>query len=275
MIAMSTEKVAGPSLDDDDGEASIAGRATKVGRVYCCLQFILSMSNLVCFAFKLPFIVFVIRAVVEVLQLRAAAAGTTTLEPPYGDHEGFHHPDGPPAASTSSSSGTGAKIELLGLLLLYVAMLLVHMHAAYAFCRNKGYIHLALYFPLVGLWLFLAAFSYFIETWTWPLNCKFYRLDSNLYPPFAIRSQQSVILSISVLLPISDIFLVFKILIHGNDLFEPPSTYEFVLLRASMFVDGLTFVTTIAFAGLACWMGSERRKDCLNWKPHYNLVRLL
>lgn len=58
---------------------------------------------------------------------------------------------------------------------MYVGILLVHVLCAFFYWMNKGLFHLFLYLPLVGMWLFLAVSSSFVDSWSWTwTNCKFH-----------------------------------------------------------------------------------------------------
>lgn len=82
------------SGDDQDVEKATLTQSTvghRMGHAFCLLKSALSLTNLVCFLVKVPFVVFVIRAVVEVLQVKARDSLTTTVEPPYAEHEGHYY----------------------------------------------------------------------------------------------------------------------------------------------------------------------------------------
>ncbi|KAI1307936.1 hypothetical protein HDE_00591 [Halotydeus destructor] len=219
----------------------------KLGHLFFLLKIVVSICNLGCFVLKLPFLVFVIRAALEVLRMKQKMAAATTLEPPYGDYEGMHLDYTVETAPATNGSSAGAKIEVLCLLLLYVGMLVVHLDVGcILFCTSKckGALHLMLYFPMVGTWLFFACFSYLVDQWSSTFQY---------------------------------IFLVFKFLIHGTDLLQPPDTWELALLRSSLMVDVLTFILTIAYLGVSLvWKRKKLPPHCVQqWKPHYNLIRLL
>ena len=89
---------------DNDESKSLAGESTaiapvmlttsqrRLGHCYFLLQLIISVCNLGCFTLKLPFVVFVIRAVLEVLRAKAQAeAQVARYEDPYGVDEGMIH----------------------------------------------------------------------------------------------------------------------------------------------------------------------------------------
>ena len=50
---------------------------------------------------------------------------------------------------------------------MYVGILLVHVLCVFFYWMNKGLFHLFLYLPLVGMWLFLAVPSGFVQSWSW------------------------------------------------------------------------------------------------------------
>lgn len=181
--------IAAATMSDDCEKARDCESSTLVGESACdrgrkvicsrsALRLTISLCNLACFTLKLPFLVFVIRAVLEVLRAKREQARVTTFEPPYAPHEGLVHESEwdttqPPAAGDSSM--TAAKIEVICLLLLYVGMLVIHLDISCIYgCSDKckGYLHLAVYYLLVGLWLFFAAFSYFVQRWPHALSCE-------------------------------------------------------------------------------------------------------
>lgn len=96
-------------LDVEKAKLTQSTVGYRVGHAFCLLKSALSLTNLACFLIKVPFVVFVIRAVVEVLQVKARDSLTTTLEPPYGEHEGFH---------TDGSTTPGPKISACKLICL-------------------------------------------------------------------------------------------------------------------------------------------------------------
>lgn len=66
-------------------------------------------------------------------------------------------------------------------------------------------------------------------------------------------------------------------LIHGNELFEPPNNWELTLLRGSLFLDTATYLVTIGYqVAVVIWRKNGRPTHCTHHcKPHYNLIRLL
>lgn len=118
---------------------------------------------------------------------------------------------------------------------MYVGMLLVHVLCVFYFWLNKGLFHLCIYLPLVGMWLFLAVPSGFVQSWSWTWT--------------------------------NVMFVVLQAVIHGNDLFGTPSKTEFRLVRISIWMDVVTFILSCLFIIFAKrldkYLKSERVMDLI------------
>lgn len=84
-----------------------------------------------------------------------------------------------------------------------------------------------------------------------------------------------IIASLSMPVRPTVMFLVLQALIHGNDLFGNPSKTEFLLVRASIWLDLVTFILSCLFILLSRRLRKELKSERLCCRPHYNLLKLL
>lgn len=76
-------------------------------------------------------------------------------------------------------------------------------------------------------------------------------------------------------------FLLFKSVIHGNELFDAPPNIEITLFRITFWLDLGAYVLTVVH--LVMGMNDDGNPDedtgtdcnCCDLRPHYNLVTLL
>lgn len=107
---------------------------------------------------------------------------------------------------------------------------------------------LAFYIFVMTIWLLLSFSSMIIQEW------KYY---------------------------LSLIFLLFKSVIHGNDLFDPPPNYEITLIRITLWLDLGTYVLTAIHLVMSTNEPNGQEDDlddactCCDLRPHINLITLL
>lgn len=230
---------------EGENETVVFSRPEAIWRkTFLVTRVTLGSANLMSLCLKFPLIILIIRMVVELAQAKASETQVTTIEPPYEEEVVQPVSSGDSGSPDDAKSQKQAFIVQIALLaLMYVGILLVHVLCVFYYWMNKGLFHLFLYLPLVGMWLALAIPSGFVQSWSWSWT--------------------------------NFMFLVLQSLIHGNDLFGTPSKTEFRLVRASIWLDLVTFILSCFFIFLSRRLSKELKSERLCCRPQYNLLKLL